>query len=511
MIRHDTVYFLWHGAHVHPNNIILGVEGDFDSSAMEAKLQSAFGSWPKGPAAVPANVSFKEPNAGVYFVEKSDVNQSNIRMVELGTREDNPDYYAIEVMNEIFGGSFSSRLMQNIRTKKGLAYSVGGGVGTAFDHPGLFQVSMGTKSGTTAAAIDALFEEVEGIKTHPATTEEMKKGKDAILNSFIFRFDSKAKVLAERMSYEFYGYPADFLERYQAGIEKVTQADVARVAAEYVHKDRLAVLVVGKASDFDKPLTSFGPVTTLDITIPEPGAGNSAAAASASNPEGRALLAKVIEGLGGEARIKRIKAVRVKANVTVKTPQGELPIEAESIAVLPDRTWQKLGTPMGEMVMVVTPQAAFMAAPQGSQDMPPSRKEEALKDMMREPMLVAQHSDDPSYTFSAGKTEKIGELESRVLDVNTGVAQVRWFVDPQTGHIVRASWQGEGMGGPGETVADYADWKPVEGITLPFKETRTQNGERAMSIEVKEVSMNPTVDPKIFEKPAASSGGPQSK
>ena len=127
---------------------------------------------------------------------------------------------------------------------------------------------MGTKSGTTASAIDALYEEIDGLEKNPITADELKKAKDSILNSFVFSFDSKEKVLVERMAYEFYGYPADFLERYRAGIEKVTQQDVARVARRYVHKDRLAVLVVGKASDFDRPLSSFGPVTALDISIP---------------------------------------------------------------------------------------------------------------------------------------------------------------------------------------------------------------------------------------------------
>ena len=102
------------------------------------------------------------------------------------------------------------------------------------------------------------------------------------MNSFVFQFDSKGKVLAERMSYEFYGYPADFLERYRAGIEKVTLEDVQRVAQKYVHKDRLAVLVVGKAADFDKPLTTFGPVADIDISIPPPPGTAKTALSSAS-------------------------------------------------------------------------------------------------------------------------------------------------------------------------------------------------------------------------------------
>ena len=258
----------WHQRYVYPNNIILGVVGDFDSKAMETRLRVAFESWPKGPAAPKLQASFKGPKPGIYFVQKDDVTASTVQMVDLGTTRDNPDYYAIDVFNEFFGGGFSSRLFSNIRSKKGLAYAVGGAVGTEFDHPGILRLFLGTKSKTTAAAIDAFNAELDALKTNPAMPEELTKAKESILNSFVFRFDSKEKVMRERMTYEFYGYPADFLEKYRAGIEKVTQQDVARVAHQYIHRNQLAVLIVGKAADFDRSLSSFGPVTTLDISIP---------------------------------------------------------------------------------------------------------------------------------------------------------------------------------------------------------------------------------------------------
>jgi zinc protease len=263
----------WHHRYVHPNNIILGITGDFDSKAMEGKLHQAFDSWPKGWEAPRVPGSFHGPKPGVYFVEKSDVTASTVQMVDLGTTRDNPDYFALEVFNQFFGGGFSSRLFSNIRSKKGLAYAVWGGVETEYDHPGVLRLALGTKSHTTAAAIDAFNEELDALKTNPSTPEELAKAKQSILNSFVFRFDSKEKVLRERMSYEFYGYPADFLEKYRAGIERVTQQDVERVAQKYVHKDKLAILVIGKAVDFDRPLSSFGPVTTVDISIPPSGDG----------------------------------------------------------------------------------------------------------------------------------------------------------------------------------------------------------------------------------------------
>ena len=494
----------WHKTTVHPNNIILGVTGDFDLQTMEAKLRAAFESWPKGPEVKKPEIQFSDPRPGVYFVEKSDVNQSVIRMVHLGTTRDNPDYHALEVLNELFGGSFSSRLFSNIRTTKGLAYAVGGGVGTTFDHPGIFQLAMTTKSSTTAAAIDALFEEIDGLATKPPTEAELKKAKDAILNSFIFRLDSKDKVLRELMTYEFHHYPADFLERYQSAIEKVTQADVARVAQKYIHKEKLAILVVGKAADFDRPLASFGAVTPIDITVPEmPGA--KASAPAASNPEGRALIAKIAQAMGGAERIRAIKAIRQKATLTMQTPQGEMPISTDQVMVFPDRAWQKMTSPMGEMIIVVTPAGGFMKGPMGSRDMPASRREEALADLRRDPLVVVQHADDPEFTFAAGGEEKVGESVVRILEVYAGGAPARWLVDEQSGRILRAVFPASGPE-PGERVTEYSDWKTVDGVTLPFRKVRSRGGEKESSVEIHEIEFNPAADPKLFEKPEAPAG-----
>lgn len=501
----------WHDTYVHPNNIMIGVVGDFDSAAMEAKLRAAFESWKRGPAVAPLEVSFHGPKPGVYFVPKGDVNQSSIRMVGLGIRRDNPDYYALEVFNQIFGGSFSSRLVEDIRSKKGLAYTVYGGVGAAFDHPGLLQIGMGTKSGTTSAAIQALDQEIDEIKSKPPTAEELKKAKDSILNSFVFEFDSKAKVLAERMNYEFYGYPADFLERYRAGIEKVTRAEVERVALKYIHRDQLAVLVVGKAAEFDRPLSSFGAVTTLDISIPAPGATKKAVAAAAdphAAEEGKELLAKVIAALGGEAKVRSVQSLSRKGTMVMKSPQGEISLEVEELVAFPDQLFQRISTPMGEMTMAVSPARAFMKTPRGTQDLPASRKEDALDSVRREPLFIAQHGDDPKFTFAVGGSEKIGDVEARILDVSGDGAEVRWFVDPQTGRILRSSARTLGMGGPAEEVTDYSDYQTVDGVSVPFKEKVNQGGQEGSS-EIKEFHLNAAVDPKLFEAPAKPSDSPQ--
>jgi zinc protease len=266
--RQDLVE--WHAAYVHPSNIILGVVGDFDTATMEARLREAFDSWPAGKKIEDSPVPPHPAPPGYYLVEKTDVNQSDIQMVGVGITRRNPDYFALSVFNEAFGGGFSSRLFGDIRTTKGLAYAVGGGVGAGWDHDGMTRMMVMTKSATTFESIEAIDEEIAALGKNPISENEIERAKDAILNSFVFRLDSPGKVLQEQMAYEFYGYPLDFLERYEQGIQTVTKADVARVAAKYLHSDRMAVLVVGNSSDFDKEPASLGTVHKIDIAIPSP-------------------------------------------------------------------------------------------------------------------------------------------------------------------------------------------------------------------------------------------------
>ncbi len=265
----------WHKTYFVPNNIMLGVSGDFDSKTMRKTIEKAFASWPKGPAVTVGKIPFRTtPNPGVFFIEKADVTQANIAMAELGIEQTNPDYFAAQIMNEVLGGGFSGRLVNAIRTKKGLAYSVSGGLGAAFDRPGLMRLGMQTKSASLFDAIAALKEEVNGIITNPPTDDEMSLAKESFLNSFIFNYDSRAGILAQQMTYAYHGLPSNYLEMYRSNIEKVTKDDVVRVAKKYVHVDDLSILVVGRAADFTKPLDTLGKVTNVDITIPKKPATN---------------------------------------------------------------------------------------------------------------------------------------------------------------------------------------------------------------------------------------------
>jgi zinc protease len=261
----------WHDRTI-SGKLIVSISGDFDPATMEAKLRTAFEPLPAVKVAPPRHDDFAVPKPGVYFIDKEDVNQSNVEIVGLGTDRHNPDVPALAVMNEILGGSFASRLFQKVRTELGLAYAVGGSYGYAWDHPGEFRAEVLTKSATTVEATKAALAEIDGLTNRPFTEEELARAKDNILNSFLFRYDTREKVLAERVRFEFYGYPADYLETYRAALEKVTVADLNAVAKKYIHPDKLAILVVGNGPEIKPGLEELklGPAQPVDITIPMP-------------------------------------------------------------------------------------------------------------------------------------------------------------------------------------------------------------------------------------------------
>lgn len=262
----------WHDRTI-GGKLIVGITGDFDPVAMEAKLRAAFEGLPPVKPTPVRHDKFSEPQAGISFIDKEDVNQSNVQIVGLGTDRHNPDVPALSLMNDILGGGFSSRLIQKVRTELGLAYAVGGGYGFAYDHPATFRVVVITKSASTVDATKAAMAEITGLTIRDFTQDELDRAKDNILNSFLFRYDTREKVLSEKERLEFYGYPADYLESYEAALKKVTLADLNSVARKYVHPNRLAVLVVGNGPEIKPGLEELkmGPVHAVDITIPQPG------------------------------------------------------------------------------------------------------------------------------------------------------------------------------------------------------------------------------------------------
>jgi zinc protease len=263
--RDDLVSF--HKKFYHPNNMMLAVWGDFDTKKIIEKIEKAFGAWEK------ADVEFAEVPKVQYeylstvnLVRKDDINQACIMLGHIGGLMNDPDYFALVVMNL----ALWDRVFKNVRSREGLAYSAYGNYGAQYDHPGVFRVSCQTKSQATVYAIHAMAKEVQKITESEITDEELALAKEGFLNSFVFNFESKEQIVRRLMTLEYFGYPSDFLQKTKTKVEKVTKADILRVARKHLRPDKIQILAVGRPEDFDEPLSVLGPVNEIDITIPTP-------------------------------------------------------------------------------------------------------------------------------------------------------------------------------------------------------------------------------------------------
>ena len=262
--RDDMVNF--HKKFYFPNNVIMSVAGDFNAKEMVATLGRLFAGWKREPLDFP---SVKEPGTGlrpeVLHLQK-DVNQSVIRMGHIGISKDNPDLYAIRVMDAILGsGGFNSRLMAEIRNNQGLAYNVESSFDIGRRYLGTFEAETETKVQSTARTIGLMEEIIAGMTKQPVTDQELALAKDSIINSFIFGFTNTASVATQKVRLEYYHYPAGYLENYRDNIARVTKEDVLRVAKKYLHPEALKLVVVGDAKRFDKPLSTFGKVEEIKL------------------------------------------------------------------------------------------------------------------------------------------------------------------------------------------------------------------------------------------------------
>jgi predicted Zn-dependent peptidase len=265
--RDDVVAF--HQRYYHPNTTMIAATGDFNRAEFVAVLTKAFEAWKPEPLAWPAVPPVNNRSGSPVNYIRREAAQTQVRMGHLAITQADPDFFAFSLLDDILGGqAFSSRLFQEVRTKSGLAYTVGSALMAGRFDRGTFFLYAQTKAGSTVQAISAMRAEFERIRTTPVSQKELDDAKQAFLNSFVFSFSSPAQIVNRQMSLEYYGLPADFLERFRANIEKVTVKALARVAKRHLDPSRLVILAVGDERTFDKPLSTFGRVRTISIDQP---------------------------------------------------------------------------------------------------------------------------------------------------------------------------------------------------------------------------------------------------
>jgi predicted Zn-dependent peptidase len=265
--RDDLVAF--HKQTVQPNGIILGVTGDFEKGAMLALLREVFGDWPKGtvPELKIPDVPAAEVQTGaVRFINK-ETSQTHLRVGHLSIRETDPDYVAVSIANDILGGSsFRSRLFNDVRTKRGLAYSVGSGIRAGVHDQGVWLMRAETKLASTQEVVNRFVANTERLRNEPVSDAELEEAKEAYVNSFVFSFTSAASIVSRLMDLEYDGLPKDWLQQIREKVVKLTKEDIQQAARKHFNPERLRILGVGSGEALSKVLASFGEVKEIKLS-----------------------------------------------------------------------------------------------------------------------------------------------------------------------------------------------------------------------------------------------------
>jgi predicted Zn-dependent peptidase len=257
----------YYQANFKPNNATLIVVGDVNPTQIEQKINTLFGSWQRGDVPV---LNYGEPAKAsattIYLIDKPGAAQSSFRIGSVGVPRSTKDYFALTVMNTILGGSFTSRLNQNLRENRGYTY----GAGSRFDMrraAGPFLASAEIVSAKSDSALIEFMKELNGIR-QSVPMNELSRAKRYLQLQLPGNFETTQDIAAQLVPVALYDLPLDFYNTYVQNIENVSQADVGRVAQQYINPGSLAVVIVGDRKTIEQGLkaVNVGPISVRDIT-----------------------------------------------------------------------------------------------------------------------------------------------------------------------------------------------------------------------------------------------------
>jgi zinc protease len=255
--REDLLAF--HGQYFHPNNLWLAISGDVDRQALLDLLEGVFGDWPHQPVAPQLVPPVDAQPRPVVLVGDRDLPQTTILLGTLGIDKDAPDLHAVRVMNYILGGGgFNSRLMREVRSDRGLAYSVYSSFQVGRRLPGPFIAGSETRSATTVTVARLMREQMRIMRSQPVTPEELRLAKESLINSFVFAFTDSHEIVTQTMRLDFYDYPPDYLQTYRDRVAAVSEDDVLQAARKHLRSEELTVVLVGAAEAFAAELAELG-------------------------------------------------------------------------------------------------------------------------------------------------------------------------------------------------------------------------------------------------------------
>jgi predicted Zn-dependent peptidase len=468
----------WFKRYYAPNQVTLAIVGDVKADEVHAMVKDYFGGLAAQPPPEPLE-TFDLPKKGMRRIDVEYDAEPQLMMGWHKPNVPNPDDAALHIVSEILTGGSSGRLTKDLVEGKQIAASIN----TDHEFPGarwpnLFLIeALPRAPHTTADVEEAVWSELERLKREPVSERELQKVKNNVRASFVRQMESNFNLAVTlgvaQASFQRWNVILDA----QAALEKVTAADIQRVARSTFHKNGTVVATLVK---------------------PEPEVD------PAREEEGKKQLARMIEALGGQEKISQIKTVELESSVALTTPGGSLTGQAKNLYALPDRMVAEITIFGQTMKQGASPQNVWRVRQGSTEEVSGDEALTMRADLERDAFLLCAPQTASAYTVQAGKNAQ-GEP---ALEVRGPSGKTFWLkLAPKTGLPESVSYEGENpmTGAKAKFHEEFSDYKKVAGVLRPHRIVTTIDGQPFAETNVAKITINGNVDPSAFTMPAGGS------
>jgi zinc protease len=530
--RDDLVAFhkAWFGA----NNAILAIVGDVSHEEAFAGAERAFGKWARAENTQAKPVDPPPPTRRLVVIDRPGAVQTEIRVGNIGLSRKHPDFLALDVAINVLGGEGGNRLHRVLRSDRGLTYGASADV-NALKDTGNVVADTDTRSETTGEALRLIVDEFWRLQRQRVRDEELADAQAYLTGSFPLTIETPSAIALQILNAVFYGLDLNELQTYRERVNAITPDDIQRVARQYLHPDRLSIVLVGDASVFAKQLAGVGfdqferiALSDLDLgsadlkrhrvpTVRQmpaafvvPPAPSSSQApvrqrADVSSRSASELIASAVKAKGGLDKLRSIRTVRATATTTLFEDAGRsTDVETTSYVRYPSAFRLDAKMPAGPVVQVFNGGDYWLQTPRGV-----ATPDETVADQIRG--TVQRDVIAVLLAITEGRVSAVRRAD--VVDGNRGLpavevsgAGIRPFslvLDPDSGLIVAERYQipaGRGAWTPVEEA--FSDYRSVDGLQVAFNAVVRRDGRPIVIRRVRSFEYNVPLDPALFTKPS---------
>ena len=536
----------YHRRYFVPNNMILAIVGDVTSEEAFAGAERVFGAWPRADVVTEKIIEPPPSTRRIVIVDKPDAVQTEIRVGQLAIPRKHPDYMAWDLAVKILGGEGANRLHRVLRSERGLTYGASADT-EARKQAGDYVAETDTRTDTTGEALRLMIDEFAKLPRDRVFERELSDAQAYLSGSFPLTIETPNDIATQVLNVVFYDLPVAEIGTFPQRVQAVTPDDIQRVSRQYIRTDRLSIVLVGNAAAFIPQLRQVGfsefdvipiaqlnlmsatlkkeapraeagregpprimsgsrPGTPLDtartFTVRE--AAYQSPAAQSALTDGRAtdLLKRVIDARGGLDPLRKVRTVVANAETTFQMERGSLSSATKTYVVYPDKFRVDAAVNGVETTLVYNAGAGWEKNPSGVRDLPPPMRDEMTASVRRDtiPMLVA--AADGTLNSRVLPEEGRDGRTFRVLEISGAqLPPVKLYIDARN-FIARQAFSVAGPDGrPVLGEEAFSDYRPVNGVMVPFKAEVFRLGNVILSRVLKDVAFNSALDDMLFARP----------